>query len=82
MRVYRSLRSMRAAEIADRLRQHATARVDWMRYKLGADFSAEIASVSLGQPRFFFSPQDVPALCSRLRELFPETAEEINTLSP
>ena len=77
MRVYRRLRSMRAGEIADRLRQHATARVDWMRYKLGADFSAEIASVSLGQPRFFFSPQDVPALCSRLRQLFPETAEEI-----
>jgi glycosyltransferase involved in cell wall biosynthesis len=76
-RVYRRVRTMSTAEITDRLRQHASARVDWVRYKFGADFSPEIDGVSTGQPGFFFFPEQVPGLCSKLRELFPETADEI-----
>jgi len=76
-RLYRRVHSMEGAEIVDRLRQHATSRLDWVRYKLGADFSPEIASVPQGEPRFFFSADDVPRLCSKLRELFPETAEQV-----
>ena len=76
-RIYRRLRSMEPAEIADRVRQHGTARIDWMRYKAGADFAPQLADAASAQPQFFFSPQAVPALCSKLRELFPETAEQI-----
>lgn len=76
-RVYRRMRSMEAAEIADRVRQQATARLDWLRYKAGADFAPQVTGAPAGQPRFFFSPEDVPHLCSRLRELFPDTAEQI-----
>ena len=76
-RVYRRVRSMGRAEVTDRLRQHATTRLDWVRYKVGSDFFPEISTVPQARPRFFFSPEDVPHLCSRLRELFPEAAEEI-----
>lgn len=76
-RIYRRVRSMGAAEITHRVRQHATARLDWVRYKLGSDFSPDLASTPTAQPRFFFAPQDVPALCSSLRELFPETVDQI-----
>ena len=76
-RVYERVRAMRAAEITDRVRQHASARADWVRYKLGSDFAPEIANSAPGQPRFFFSPEQVPGLCSKLRELFPETVEQI-----
>jgi len=77
MRIYRRLRSMQGVEIADRVRQHATARIDWLRYKAGADFAPQLGDTASVQPRFFFSPQTVPALCSKLRELFPETADQI-----
>jgi hypothetical protein len=76
-RLYQRVRSMSAAEIRDRVRQHATARVDWLRYRVGADFALETAGTSPTQPRFFFSPEQVPDLCSKLRELFPETADQI-----
>ena len=75
--IYRRVRSMGAAEIADRVRQHASARLDWVRYRLGFDFSPNLATALSAQPRFFFSPTDVPQLCSILRELFLETASQI-----
>ena len=77
-RVYRRVLAMDRAEMVDRIRQQATARVDLARYKLGADFAPRMNSVVAGpQPRFFFSPDAVPGLCSKLRQLFPETAEQI-----
>ena len=76
-RVYDRLRTMEGAEIADRIRQQTTARVDWLRYKMGRDFASQFSDTGSAQPHFFFSPQSVPALCSRLRELFPDTAAEI-----
>ena len=75
-RVYQRVRSMSSAEIADRVRQQAAARLDWLRYKFGSDFAPEISNTQ-GQPRFFFSAEDIPQLCSRSRELFPESAEQI-----
>ena len=76
-RVYNRLRTMERAEIADRIRQHTTARLDWLRYKAGRDFAPRFSNIGSAQPHFFFSPQSVPALCSRLRELFPDTAAQI-----
>ena len=68
---------MERAEIADRVRQQAMARFDWLRYKAGLDFAPQMAETVSTQPHFFFSPGSVPALCGRLRELFPETADQI-----
>jgi Heparinase II/III-like protein/Heparinase II/III N-terminus len=76
--LYRRVRAMDREEIADRVRQRVTAHVDLVRYKAGADFAPGLAdSASSSQPRFFFTPEAVPGLCSRLRELFPETVEQI-----
>jgi hypothetical protein len=77
-RVYRRVQAMDRTEIADRIRQHVTARLDLARYKAGIDFAPRMLStVSGAQPRFFFSPAAVPELCSRLRHFFPETAQQI-----
>ena len=76
-RVYRRMLSMDRAEIVDRVRQQATARLDLARYKLGADFAPRMRTVSGQRPHFFFSPDAVPGLCSKLREIFPATAEQI-----
>src|SRR5262249_48551607 len=48
-----------------------------LRYKLGSDFAPHITGTSQAQSRFFFSPEHVAALCSKLRVLFPETAGQI-----
>ncbi len=76
-RVYHRLRTMPREEIVDRVRQQGTARFDWLRYKAGLDFAPQVAETVSTQPHFFFEPQAVPALCSKFRELFPETAEQI-----
>jgi len=77
-RVYRRVLEMDRAEIADRIRQQATARLDVLRYKAGADFAPRMNPPVTGpQPRFFFSPDAVPGLCAKLRQLFPEAAEQI-----
>jgi hypothetical protein len=77
-RIYRRVLAMDRAEIADRVRQQAMARLDLMRYKAGADFAPRmLADVPGLQPRFFFSPEAVPTLCARLSEFFPETAQQI-----
>ena len=47
-RVYQRVRSTAAGEIGDWLRQRASARLDWMRYRFGADFSSEMASAPAG----------------------------------
>jgi hypothetical protein len=69
---------MDRAELADRIRQQAVARLDLVRYTAGMDFAPRMLStVSGAQPRFFFSPDAVPELCARLRQLFPESANQI-----
>ncbi|HYM75127.1 MAG TPA: alginate lyase family protein [Candidatus Dormibacteraeota bacterium] len=76
-RISRRVLAMDRFEIADRFRQQATARVDFLRSKAGADFTPELGAAPATQPQFFFSAQSVPALCSRLRQHFPETAQQI-----
>ena len=74
---YRRVLAMGRAEIVDRVRQNAAARLDLLRYKAGADFRPRLRDGVSASPHFFFSPQAVPALCAKLREHFPETAEKI-----
>jgi len=78
-RLYRRLREMGGPELADRLRQQANARLDSLRYKIGIGFEPHaLRDLSPpSQPNFFFSPTDVPHLCSRLRERFPTETDEI-----
>lgn len=76
--IYRRVLAMDRAELADRIRQQAVARLDLARYKAGMDFAPTMLStVSGAQPRFFFLPGAVPELCARLRQLLPETANQI-----
>ncbi len=78
-RRYRRVLAMSPKELADRLRQQATARADFLRYKVGAGFKPRLdGSRSTGpDPHFFFSADSVPHLCSRLRDLFPKEADQI-----
>ena len=76
-RLFQRARSMSPAEITDRVRQSAMARVDWLRYRLGSDFFPQVARTPPAQSRFFFALDQVPALCSKLRELFPESVDQI-----
>ena len=77
-RVIQRVRTMRRAEIADRLRQQLTARLDVLRYKIGSEPVPVIAEESGHlRPQFFFQTDSVPGLCSKLRQLFPEIAEKI-----
>ncbi len=77
-KLYRRVLAMERAEIADRVRQQAIARLDLLRFKAGADFAPQMQPVGPEmRPGFFFSPEAVPALCAKLREHFPEQAEQI-----
>jgi hypothetical protein len=76
---YRRLQAMTPRELADRLRQHMTARADWLRYKLDIDFAPRLDfnASSPYQPQFFFSIDSVSQLCSTLGDLFPQECERI-----
>jgi hypothetical protein len=77
-RISARLKTMSRAELADRLRQQTTARVDFWSYKAGAGVKPRFRSLVAGPSRqFFFSPEQVPELCSKLRQLFPDTARQI-----
>lgn len=72
------LRSMPAEELADRVRQQVTARIDAWRYQRGRDFAGELgSSVAQAPPRFFFAPSAVPTLCALLLQRFPASARAI-----
>ncbi len=70
---YRRLRTMSTKELADRLRQQANARLDFLRYQVGMGFEPLLKRKSSGlrEPQFFFAVDSVPALCARLQEIFP-----------
>jgi Heparinase II/III-like protein/Heparinase II/III N-terminus len=74
---YQRLRSMSPRELGDRVRQQAMARADWLRYKIGAGFKQKQRSQAGAAPRFFFSVDTIPALCSQLRQRFPSRVEKI-----
>lgn len=77
-RVYQRVRNMSGGELADRLRQQANARLDLLRHRIGASFEPRaLGKSSPVQPSYFFSPVDVPFLCSRLRARFPAETDQI-----
>jgi hypothetical protein len=77
-RLYGRAITMNRAEIVDRVRQRTNARIDFLRYKAGADFSVPFDfSPGGASAQFFFSPESVPGLCARLRRQFPETVDLI-----
>jgi Heparinase II/III-like protein/Heparinase II/III N-terminus len=71
--------AMSPKEIADRLRQQATARWDFLRYKAGGNFGGSFDLKGSGRrdPRFFFSSDSIPRLCARLRERLPKETDQI-----
>ncbi len=82
-RLYRRARTMSSKELGTRLRQQATARVDFLRYKLGIDFEPRLiksnssrAGPRLG-PQFFFPPAEIARLCSLLLQRCPKQVNEI-----
>jgi len=69
---------MQRRELLDRLRQESSKRIDAALYCFGREFAArEVNGRSDQQCAFFFSPQDVPALISTLREKLPAQADQI-----
>jgi hypothetical protein len=71
--------AMSPKELVERMRQQMRARADLLRYRAGFPFNPSFIQQTdvRREPNFFFSSADVPRLCSRLRELFPQTANEI-----
>src|SRR5579862_7729074 len=72
------LASMDRRELLDRLRQYSTARMDLLWFRKGADSDSGPALAhheTLG--RFFFAPEDVPALCAELKQVLPSQADHI-----
>ncbi|HZQ70126.1 MAG TPA: alginate lyase family protein [Terriglobales bacterium] len=62
-------------ELADRLRQQLTARVDALRYRAGQPVVSAPTLLATGlQPQFFFSPESIPGLCALLRQRLPQVA--------
>jgi hypothetical protein len=75
---YRRVLAMGPDELRERLRQQFTARSDLWRYRLGADFTPKKQTGKVGRPPcFFFSDDNIPRLCSLLRERLPSQAELI-----
>jgi hypothetical protein len=74
---YQRLRAMSPQEFGDRVRQLAMARADFLRYKIGGGFRQKLQSQAVAAPRFFFSADTIPALCSQLRQRFPSQAGKI-----
>ena len=70
---------MSSKEIADRLRQQATARFDFLRYKTGGSFEPrlDLTATARREPQFFFSADSVPQLCARMKERLPGEADQI-----
>jgi hypothetical protein len=71
-RLYKRAVAMSTTELADRVRQQATARLDFLRYRAGISFEPRwITASAVPGAHFFFSTDAVPRLCARMRELFP-----------
>jgi Heparinase II/III-like protein/Heparinase II/III N-terminus len=74
------LRSMPAAELVDRVRQQVRARTDAWRYSRGHDFAQGLSGEGAGaHGNFFFTPSQIPALCSLLNQRFPGAGRDIVT---
>jgi Heparinase II/III-like protein/Heparinase II/III N-terminus len=65
-------------ELRDRTRQFLTARLDALRYRVGHNFEVGVcdgSAQSLG--RFFFTPEEIPAICASLKRSFPDSVAGI-----
>jgi hypothetical protein len=72
------LASMDRHELVDRVWQYLMARADALRYGSGHDFAGDAQIGPAGpEGRFFFSPADVPSLCTLLKQIFPAQAGDI-----
>ena len=75
----RRLMAMDREEIADRSRQFLLARADLLRYRFGHDFARKSHEVGSGSAlgRFFFTRDELPAICDLLKAEFPAQVEAI-----
>jgi len=72
------VRHLNGDEVATRLRQFASARIDWLKFRAGHDFgnsNQDFDIRPLGE--FYFSSTEVPQLCVLLKRLLPEKAADI-----
>lgn len=76
---YRRAVAMSPKELADRLRQLAIARLDFLRYRVGGSFERYpgVSAAARPEPHFFFSADAHTQLCSRLRDFFPKESDQI-----
>src|ERR1700730_1504381 len=76
-RLHRVMR-LNQDEVATRLRQFTSARIDWLKFRTGHDFgmsNQEFDIRPVGE--FFFSSTDAPLLCALLQRVLPTQAAEI-----
>lgn len=74
----KSIRSMSADELVDRVRQQMAARRDAWRHRRGHDFAGEIpGDLSSFSGHFFFEPSEVEALCTLLKQQLPAVVADI-----
>lgn len=70
--------SMSGAELFDRVRQHSTAWLDAVRYRVGGKVEIAMRSSADQQSRrFFFDTADVSAICGALWQRLPQQANAI-----
>ena len=72
------LAAMDRAEVFERIRQRLRASTDGIRYRFNLPFLTEAPTQSMAAS-FFFSPEQVPGLCTMLKERLPQQAHEIVT---
>lgn len=76
-RLHRMRRS-NGDEVATRLRQFASARIDWLKFRAGRNFvksNHDFDIRPLGE--FFFSSTEAPLLCALLQRVLPSQAADI-----
>jgi hypothetical protein len=72
------LASMDRAELANRSRRALAARMDALRFRLGADFAnGMVGGPTRQRPRFFFMPKEISSLCAQLKRRLPAEVDEI-----
>ena len=72
------LRSMSAAEIADRVRQATMAGADAWRRRRGHDFAPALTKENLGaRGKFFFDPAELSVILGLLSQRFPSISRDI-----
>ena len=77
-RTFDRLKNMSSHELFLRSRQYATAHTDLVKFRSGNNFvlgSSREFATALGQ--FYFSPEQIPELIESLRNILPNSVEEI-----